>query len=334
MLDAIPSAKQSAVRAALAAAFATDLPDAPPVRMAGGMSGAALYRIRVGGIAYILRLEPDAAGPFNDPVRAHLCMRRAAEACLAPTVRFADANSGVVIMDLIPERPLADYPCDRDALLTELAQSVRLLHETEAFPPVVDYLQGMDTLIGWFRQAGLSTPEAEELVDRFTAFRQTYRTPPEDLVSSHNDLNAKNVLYDGRRLWLIDWDAAFLADRYVDLAAAANWFTQRDDEADLILATYFRADPTPAQRARLYLMRQVNLMFYGVMFAVSAAEGTPRKVDLIGVRPVSEMRAALGAGTLDLWQAGNRLAYGSALLAQALEGFRGAQFGRELARAA
>lgn len=334
MLDAIPPAKHAAVRAALSDAFGTDTPDAPPVRMAGGMSGAALYRIRVGGITYILRLEPEGSGPFNDPVRSHLCMRRAAEACLSPTVRFADAGTGVVVMDLIPERPLSDYPGDRNAMLTELAQSVRLLHETPPFPPVVDYLQGMDLLIGWFRQAGFSTPQAEELVDRFTAFRETYRTPPEDLVSSHNDLNAKNVLHDGRRLWLIDWDAAFLADRYVDLAALANWFTHRDDEADLILATYFRAAPTPAQKARLYLMRQVNLMFYGVMFAISSADGAPRKVDLAGAQPLAEMRASLTAGTLDLWQAGNRLAYGSALLAQALEGFRGAQFERELALAA
>lgn len=333
MLDAIPPARQSAVRAALAATFATDRPDAPPVPMVGGMSGAALYRIRVGGIAYILRLEPDTPAPFSDPERSHLCMRQAANACLAPTVRFADATTGVVVMDLIPERPLAHHG-DRAGLLTELAQSVRLLHETAPFPAVVDYLQGMDMLTGWFRQAGLSTPEAEELIERFAAFRETYRTPPEDLVASHNDLNPRNVLYDGRRLWLIDWDAAFLADRYVDLAAAANWFTDTDEEADAILATYFRSQPTPAQKARLYLMRQVNLMFYGVMFAISAADGSPRKVDLLSARPVLEMRAAMASGDLDMWQADNRLAYGSSLLAQALAGFRSAQFERELALAA
>ena len=100
----------------------------------------------------------------------------------------------------------------RATLATELAQAVRVLHQTPPFPAHVDYLAGMDTLFAWFRGAGLSTPRAEALIGRFVAFRETYSTPPEDLVASHNDLNIRNVLYDGRRLWLIDWDAAFLAD--------------------------------------------------------------------------------------------------------------------------
>lgn len=334
MLDALPATKHAAIREALAHAFGTDLLDVPPAAMAGGMSGASLYRIRVGGIAYVLRLEPEAPSPFNDPVRAHVCMRRAAGACLAPSVRYADAEAGVVIMDLIAERPLADYAGDRADLLTDLAQTVRLLHETPPFPVVVDYLQGMDILVDWFRAGGFSTPEMEELVERFAAFRAVYKTPPDDFVSSHNDLNPRNVLYDGRRLWLIDWDAAFLADRFVDLAAVANSFTRTEDEADLILATYFRSPPTDHERARLHVMRQVNLMFYGVMFAISSADGTPAKADIAGARPLADMRAAVANGELDLWLPRNRLAYAGSQLARALDGFRSERFARELTLAA
>jgi len=31
-------------------------------------------------------------------------------------------------------------------------------------------------------------------------------------VSSHNDLNINNVLYDGQRVWISDWEAAFPID--------------------------------------------------------------------------------------------------------------------------
>ncbi|HVI31202.1 phosphotransferase [Phenylobacterium sp.] len=330
MRHLIPSEKLAAVEEALLQAFGTAAPDAPPRPMIGGMSGARLFRIRVGGIPYILRLEPERAPPFGDPVRAHACMRIAAEACLAPPVRYADAATGVVIMDLIAEQPLTEY---RGDLMVELGQSARLLHETKAFPPLVDYLAGMDVLLGWFRVAGLVTPEADELFERFAAFRDRYATPEADLVSSHNDLNARNVLYDGRRLWLIDWDAAFLADRYVDLAGLANWFGAGAEDTERLLATYFRASPTEAQRARLWLMRQVNHLFYGVMFALSGAE-LRRPADIAGARGLAELRADLAGGRLDLHRAGVRLEFGAALLAEALAGFRSAGFGAQLARAA
>ena len=330
MRHLIPSEKLAAVEAALLQAFGAAAPDAPPQPMSGGMSGARLFRIRVGGVPYILRLEPDRAPPFGDPVRAHACMRIAAEACLAPPVRHADPATGVVIMDLVVEQPLSDY---RGDLMVELGQSARLLHETQAFPALVDYLAGMDVLLGWFRAAGLATPEADELFERFLAFRAQYSTPEADLVSSHNDLNARNVLYDGRRLWLIDWDAAFLADRYVDLASLANWFAAGPEDTERLLATYFRAAPTKAQRARLWLMRQVNHLFYGVMFALSAAE-LGRPADLAGARRLAGLRADLAAGRLDLARASVRLEFGAALLADALAGFRSAGFGTQLARAA
>lgn len=335
MLDPIPAERHPAVAAALKRAFGTAQLDAPPVPLTGGMSGALLFRIRLGGIAYLLRLEAPGLPPFGDPVRAHACMRTAAAACLAPRVWVADPHSGVVVMDLVPERPLAEHP-DREAMLVELAQAVRLLHETPAFPPLMDYLAGMDLVSGWFDSAGLSSPTARELLERFAAFRDRYRTPESDLVSSHNDLNRRNVLYDGRRLWLIDWDAAFLADRYVDMAALANGFTQGEEEVRLVLRTYLGAEPTAAQLARLFLMRQVNHLFYGLMFAISAATpGAPSApADVEGASPLAHQHRRLATGSLDLWRAESRLDYGASLLAEALAGFRSEAFAGQLAIAA
>jgi hypothetical protein len=37
-------------------------------------------------------------------------------------------------------------------------------------------------------------------------------------VSSHNDPNSRNILFDGTRLWLVDWETAFRNERFADLA--------------------------------------------------------------------------------------------------------------------
>ena len=106
----------------------TQLSSATPMK--GGLSGADLFRIRVGGIGYVLRIEPPAHA-FGDPARSFVCMRTAAEAGLAPLVRYADPVDGVAIMDLVDQRSLAlDYPGDGGPLIVELARAVRALHAT------------------------------------------------------------------------------------------------------------------------------------------------------------------------------------------------------------
>ncbi len=334
MVSPFPAAARPAIDRALMKAFGTVESDTV-TPISGGLGGAGVWRIRVGGIAYVLRVE-GARDAFRDPVRGYVCMRIAASALLAPRVRYACAADGVAIMDLIAPHSLAmDYPGAGHELVVELAQAVRLLHETPAFPPLVDYLDGVDALIGQHRRTDLLDPAATgDLFARYGDLRAAYRTLESDRVSSHNDLNPGNVLYDGARLWLIDWESAFLADRYVDLATVANWFARSRAGEDALLKTYFGRAPDAEQRARFYMMRQVNHIFYGVMFLNGAAAERPgarladRSLASPDLRALGE-RLATGAFNLSAWD--DRVTYGKARLAAALDGLRDPAFAEALA---
>jgi len=323
----LPETKLAAVERALSTAFGTTQVDAA-TPLTGGLSGALIYRIRVGGIAYLLRIE----GPrdaFRDPSRWYGCMSIAAGALLAPRVRYADAQDGVAIMDLIPERSLTlDYRGTRTDLLVELGQTLRALHAAPAFPPLVDYLDGMDALIARFRSFGLLAPAATaEAFGLYGELRAAYRTAPGDLVSSHNDLNPRNILYDGARLWLVDWESSFLADRYVDLATLANVFASDAEEEEVLLRTYFGSPPDQERRARLYLMRQVNHLFYAVIFLNGVAEERPgESLDGLQARGLAEIHQALGMGDFVLESREGRIEYGLSRLGAALDGLRSDQF--------
>ena len=85
-----------AVRRATLAAFGTDeIDSARP--LSGGLSGARIFRIRVGGVPYLLRIEV-GRDAFRDPARAYACMLIAADGLIAPRVRYADAQDGVAIL--------------------------------------------------------------------------------------------------------------------------------------------------------------------------------------------------------------------------------------------
>ena len=322
-----PPAVRAALARGLTEAFGVAEPDSI-VALGGGLSGAGVFRIRVGGIAYLLRLDQARDG-FRDPARSYACMRIAAAGLLAPRVRYADAEDGVAIMDFIDERPLAqEYRGTHDQLVVEATQTVWALHAGPPFAPLVDYLEGMDGLLAQFQARGLVAPAAmAELLDRYQGLRERYRTDPADLVASHNDLNPRNILYDGSRLWLVDWESAFLADRYVDLACIANLFARTPEQEDLLLATYFgAADET--RRARLQVMRPVNHLFYGLVM-VNAVGDQPQASDLTG-RSLDQLHEAMTLGEPVLDSEAGRFAYVKARLSAALEGLRTPQFDEAL----
>jgi aminoglycoside phosphotransferase (APT) family kinase protein len=337
MSSPFPPARQAAVERALMAAFGTTELDGA-VALSGGLSGAGVWRIRVGGVAYVLRIE-GPANAFGDPARAYACMRTAASACLAPRIHHADAADGVAITDhLAPHSLTLDYPGAGRELIVELAQAVRVLHEQPQFPPLIDYLEGLESLAARFREAQiLEAAATEELFERFDALRGAYRTAPGDLVSSHNDLNPGNIVYDGTRLWLVDWEAAFLADRYVDLATVAGWFVRDAEGEATLLATYFRRAPEPAERARFQVMRQVNHLFTGLVFLIGAAAeggGEPLEPRTLEAPPLASLHARLRTGEFAILARENRITYGKARLSAALQGLRSAAFAEALATTA
>jgi thiamine kinase-like enzyme len=327
---------RAAVDRGLMAAFGTtELDSATP--LSGGLSGAGLWRIRVGGIPYVLKIEAGQHAVI-DPARSYVCMRTAAAAFLAPRVRYAEPADGVAIIEHVTPVQLRDYPAAGHALIVELAQSARLLHQTPAFPPLGDYLAGVSDMIDQLRSMDvLETAATDELFARFADLGAAYRTRDGDLVSSHNDLNPGNIVYDGARLWLVDWDAAFLADRYVDLATLASWFTGDAAGEAVLLTTYFGRAPEPEERARFEVMRLVNHVFTGVIFLTMAAREQPgsRLADRTLAGPsLADIHARLRTGQFAMLEWENRVTYGKARLAAALDGLQAPAFGAALARLA
>lgn len=318
----LPESHRPAVARALRTAFGVEAPDSV-MPLAGGLSGAQVLRIRVGGVPYVLRIE-GAGDMVRDPFRWYGCLRTAAQAALAPRVWYADPADGVAILDFVEAGPsLSQMPGGRSALLTELGQMARFLHQTPAFPPLLDYFDALLGLAGQLEAVGAPEALAPTLKALGRAVR-LYRTLPAEPVSSHNDLNPRNILFDGRRLWLVDFESAFLADRYVDLAALVNFFAH--DEADLVQLTtaYFGRPATAAEMARLWLMRQINHVFYGVMFlqaagqtAVGFAEAAPS---------LDALHARLGAGEDLFASAAGRARYGLARLDAARSAIDGPGF--------
>jgi aminoglycoside phosphotransferase (APT) family kinase protein len=322
-IEAVPEARRELAEAALAEVLGRrPLDNLRP--LSGGASGALIYRAEAGGRAWLLRLEPTAGAGFRDPQRAYGAMQAAAAAGVAPALRHADPDKGVAVMDFIVQRPLAEFPGGPAALVEALARMIAQVHAIEPpfGPPRGDYPVLVDFMLTAIRRSGLFKPglldpHAEGLARVRAAYR--FEGPP---VSCHNDPNALNVLFDGERLWLVDWELAFRNDPLIDVGILAENFAREPAAAEHLLAAWLGREPDAAVRARFALARQLSRAFYACALLTGASLAPPPEPDGLAAPTEAEFRQALAEGRLKVGSPELVYALGKMQLASFLTGMQ------------
>lgn len=318
LFDAIPADQREVARSALEAAFgATPVTDLRPV--GGGASGALTYRAEAAGRPYFVRVET-RRGPLRNP-HQYVCMQTAVDAGLAPPLRYVDPERGVAVMDFLAQRPLAEYPGGPAALASALGTLAAQLQATPLFPELRDYPALLRRMLDLVRSsgtftAGLLDPHAEGLA----RILEAYRWEPEARVSSHNDPNPQNVIFDGQRLWLIDWETAYRNDPLTDVAILVQSVATTPELEDVLLRAWLGRAPGPVLRARLTLMRALVRFYYaGLVLGLAAAAPRPAPDPDLTPLTQAELGAAVAQGRLKLGTPEAMHALGKMFLAAFLE---------------
>jgi hypothetical protein len=220
---------------------------------------AFVCRIVVAGRPYLLRI---GASTHVEPAFEIAATRLGASAELSPRVLFADATDRVMITDYIEQAP---RPAD---FALRIAPLIARVH---ALPPWPRTLHHIDMLESMMTVCAVRT----DLDDLVAAAAELGAVYPRDVdrVACHNDLKGPNILFDGTRPWIIDWEASFNNDRYADLANPASFFVPHDRAAEAaFLAAYFGAPATEYQHARFVCARFANHAAY-VFFLSMATVG-------------------------------------------------------------
>jgi len=268
-MDLIPEEKHAAVLRAMLEAFGIAHFD-DIQRLTAGLSSALVFRIVVRGTPYLLRVitRTDA---MADPTRQFACMSSGAGVGIAPRVRYTSTEDRVSITDFVNARPFSAAEG-----LDRLPATLRTLHALPPFAAPICYLDTMNGFVRKFQASEiLPSSETRALFDQYARVTAVYPRGGTDMVSCHNDLKPENVLFDGDRIWLVDWEAAFLNDRYTDLAVVANFVVTNDDDQEVLLESYFQEPPGEYRSARFYLMRQIMHMFYAAVFLTLGSAGKP-----------------------------------------------------------
>lgn len=310
----VPEALHGAVREALAATYGS-----APVewlgQVEGGASGAVALRLAANSHHYLLRVEARRS-PVRNP-HQYACMAIAAEAGVAPPLHYVDAENGVALMDMIETVPLERFPGGDVARTRALAELARRLQETPAFPELADWRMIVGRLLSLLESradAGLLSPHR-------AAFERLTAEVPWDgatHVSSHNDPNARNVLFDGERLWLIDWETAYRNDPMVDVAIMADNLAATPELSGELLRTWLARAPRSGEAERFAAIRRLTRLYYAGLLIGFGGPPDARLSDLSA--PTSaEIEARQARGEMAAVTSENLLVAGKMCLAAFLQ---------------
>jgi aminoglycoside phosphotransferase (APT) family kinase protein len=326
----IPEEKSEAVTRGLREAFGvTEFDDISVVT--GGQTTSLVFRIVVRGSPYLLKIIRRA----DDATRHYTSMTAAAEAGVAPRVWYTSIEDKISITDFVKAEPLPVSEA-----LVRLPAVLRTLHALTSFgrapfnTSCTFLLKRGPALDGFLQkcQAANILPKAEsdEFFARYAEVAAVYPYDDVEMVSSHNDLfKPDNILFDGQRVWLVDWEAVFLNDRYADLAVVANQVVTNDEETMVYLQEYFGRAPDRYQLARFHLMQQIAHMFYTMAFLLIGSSGKP--IDWSGTVPdFGDFHRRMWAGQVDLADPDVKVVYGKVHWNRLVQNLRQARYSEAL----
>ena len=147
------------------------------------------------------------------------CQRVAASLGLAPAIRYH--QEGLLVSDFVDGQTLRAQQVRETPRLKCLAATLRVLHDAwdqvEGELIYFSPLQTIRTYAATARRIGAALPAGlnDALEEAIQIAREVAPFRP---VLCHNDLLAANLIDDGERLWLIDWEYGGIGNPLFDLA--------------------------------------------------------------------------------------------------------------------
>ena len=228
-------------------------------RLHGGLSNE-IWKVTDEAGAHVVRLGQDY--PFHHVNRSReAMMTRAAHAAgFGPAVHYT--APGVMVTAFLTANTF--QPADICADPARIGQLLQSFHTN-----MPAHISGEATLFWVFHvirdyartlSSGHSpyTPDLPKYLAQAAEWEAAQVPLP--IIFGHNDLLPANILDDGQRLWLIDYEYAGFSTALFDLAGAASNSGMTDAQSDVLLHSYFGTSPTPALHKAFAAMQCASLL--------------------------------------------------------------------------
>ncbi len=217
------------------------------------------FKVLVDGTVLFVRLGHADPQSLRIDRRKEFCVYNLVEkAWIAPKLLYADPSTGSLVTTFIQGTP---YGKRGGVWLYDRAESIRhivaLLKCAHAYssPDAQGDEYPFKIVDAYIQQARTSAVPLPEDIDRAIDIIQSLKRqiPAHARVLCHQDLVPENFLFDGQRLYLVDWEYAEWSNPFYDLASLCVEHGYDEEEKQMLLEAYFQT-PSKEQRRHLEMM--------------------------------------------------------------------------------
>jgi thiamine kinase-like enzyme len=246
-----------------------------PVRIKGGITNAN-FLVEHQARKYFVRIGEDI--PVHQVMRFNeLAAGRAAAECgLSPDV--VHVERGALVFDFIEAKTFAAEDVRKPENLPRILELIKTCHRAMpehirgpalifwVFHVVRDYAHSLKD--GQSRHAA-ALPRLMEI-----AHKLERAVGPVDIVYGHNDLLPTNLMDDGKKLWLIDWDYAGFNSPLFDLSNLCSNSEVPPESEQGVLENYFERKADAGLLRRYHAMKCASLLREAMWSMISEIHST------------------------------------------------------------
>jgi thiamine kinase-like enzyme len=283
-------AAEAAVRAALSTHDATRaLAGSRLEAVRGGLSNHA-WRAWEDGRSWFVRLGGPESEPLGVDRRSEQALLAVAGAAgLAPPVRMCDPSNGLLVTQFIEGAPWSREDAHQARNVERIVERLRVLHGLAPSTAIhrVDFAAQARTLEAQLHAISVRRDRDPAECDSVSGAIGTARAPGPAirliagaafamlasrrprLTICHNDLHHLNLLDEGNRLWIVDWEYGGVGDPLFDLASVACQHEYTEAERAVLLGAYGAggALPPPLLDAACTAFDYVQWLWYSLWAA-------------------------------------------------------------------
>jgi thiamine kinase-like enzyme len=239
----------------------------PRVEPLGGGITNHNFKVSLNGERYVMRIGGKDTELLGIDRRAeHAAAVAAADCGAGPNVvAFLEAE-GVLVTEFADGRPIPPDEMRTPEAIARVVATLKPFHDGDSIPARFDAFRVVEAYARAATEHGVRIPppyeHAAELAGRIERARGPRASRP-----CHNDLLNANFIFDGDRLWVVDWEYAGMGDIFFDLANFSVNHEFGPEEDDELLLRYFgeRRDKDASTLTLIRFMSDFREAMWGVV---------------------------------------------------------------------
>jgi thiamine kinase-like enzyme len=222
----------------------------------GGLTNTN-YRVIAGGDSYFVRIPGESTDLLAvDRENEYYNTKAAAQAGVGPEVKYYLPEDQVMVLEFIEGKTMSNESLHASGMPSIIAQSIHQLHSGPRFKTDFNMFRLTEFYLRIVDQYEVPIPSGyHEHLATFRQIEKALAVNPLPNVPCNNDLLAENYLYDGEKMWLIDYEYSGNNDPCFDLGNTCQELEYDESRILELCESYFgQAYPDKVARMKLFMI--------------------------------------------------------------------------------